>query len=211
MSQNPAFQQIVAAGMDLLAAQASIVKDLDDERRRAYVDKANALRAEARRNTESNREGLFADLGALVGITDTDARALTLRAQDAAREFVTAFPELRSMNERKRLDALTEAVKRDPVLISTVERLVSPGPAGAGEESPQTCRAMCLALLILFMAAATAMWIAGLAACIWLGWIPPLMVLCMLGAIAAYLAFMAVVWSIYNGCTAGCEGADIAR
>ncbi|WP_157431031.1 hypothetical protein [Actinomadura macra] len=211
MAQNPAFQQVVAAAMELFSGQAAVVKDLDDERRRGYVDKANALRADARRNSEANREAQFGDLGALAGITQAEARALTLRVRDAAQQFVTAFPELRSMNERTQIDTLTDAVKRDPVLISAVERLLSAGSAGAGEESPQTCQAICLALLITFMAAATAMFIVGLAGCVWLGWIPPLMVLCMLGAIAAYLAFMALVWNIYNGCAAGCEQGDDAR
>jgi hypothetical protein len=142
-ARNPAFQQVVATAMEFFPGQAAVVKDMDDGRRRRYVDTANALRADARRETEANREAPFEELGALAEITRTEARTLTPRVRDAAQQFVTAFAELRPMNERRQIDTLTDAVKRDPVLISAVERLVRAGSAGVGEESPQTCQAIC--------------------------------------------------------------------
>ncbi|QKW39944.1 hypothetical protein HUT06_42830 [Actinomadura sp. NAK00032] len=92
------------------------------------------------------------------------------------------------MDERTKLDTLTTAIKGDPVLARTAEQLVAT-PVGAAEESPEACQTMCQALLVLFMSAATAMLAVGLLGCVWLGWIPPFMALCIMGAITAYTAF----------------------
>ncbi|NKZ05006.1 hypothetical protein [Actinomadura latina] len=210
ISQNQDFQRLVAAAMELAAAQAGTVRNMDAAQRQEYADKAAALRARLTRDPESRQEAPFGELGELVGITGARTQALVQKAEAAARAFVPAFPELRSMDERTKLDTLTTAIKSDPILARTAEQLVAT-PAGAAEESPEACQAMCLALLILFMSAATAMLAVGLLGCVWLGWIPPLMVLCIMGAIAAYAAFMAIVWTVYNGCMANCGQGDIAR
>ncbi|MFB4319926.1 hypothetical protein [Actinomadura sp. 21ATH] len=167
ISQHQEFRRLVAAAMELAVAQAGIVRDMDAGQRQEYADKATALRGRLTRDSESRREAPFGDLGELVGMNGARVQALVRETEAAARAFVPAFPELRSMDERARPDTLTAAVKRDPALARTAEELV------AADQSPEACQATCLALLILFMSAATAMLAVGLLGCVWLGWIPP--------------------------------------
>src|SRR4051794_3945557 len=114
ISQNSGFQALVAVALELFAAEARVVKEMNPDQRNAYAARANALGTEARNAPASQKEQATADLGDLLGLSEAVTDALMLRAHTAAKEFSSAFPELAGMDERKKLDTLAEAVKRDP-------------------------------------------------------------------------------------------------
>jgi hypothetical protein len=64
-----------------------------------------------------------------------------------------------------------------------------------------------VAPLTLFLTAAIALLVIGLVACVGLVLMPPLMILCIVGATAAFAAFTALTWNIYESCIANCQEA----
>jgi len=172
---------------------------MNPDQRNAYAARANALGTEARNGGASQREQATADLGELLGLTEAVTDALMLRAHTAAQEFSSAFPELAGMDERRKLDTLVDAVKRDPALPAAVEGMVQ------ADISEQECLATCVALLIIFTAAAIAMLAVLIAGCLTLVIALPLMVLCIIGASAAMIALVALAVNIYNSCIAHCQ------
>jgi len=199
ISQNSGFQALVAVALELLAAETQVVKAMNPDQRSDYAARANALGTEARNAAASQREQATADLGELLGLTEAVTDALMLRAHTAAQEFGNTFPELAGMDERRKLDTLAEAVRRDPALPRAVEGMVQ------ADISEQECLATCLALLIIFTSAAIAMLVVLIAACLTLILAVPLMILCIIGATAAMLAIVALALNIYNSCISHCK------
>jgi len=199
ISQNSGFQALVAVALELFAAEARVVKEMNPDQRNAYAARANALGTEARNAPASQKEQATADLGDLLGLSEAVTDALMLRAHTAAKEFSSAFPELAGMDERKKLDTLAEAVKRDPALPAAVEGMVQ------ADISEQECLATCVALLIIFTSAAIAMMAVLIAGCIGLVIAPPLMVLCIIAACAFAAALIALAINIYASCIAHCK------
>jgi hypothetical protein len=210
LSANPAFHELVTVATEFATAHGSVVRDMDLQQRRAYADQANALSAEVKSGAASKRrEGFFRDLGALVGFAESDVHALLTRAQTAGQEFVAAFPEFAATDEQTKVDTLILALKHDHTVVRAARRMVAPAQTdGAAAVSQQECEASCLIFFILFVTAAIVMFIIGIVGCILLGWIPPLMILCMAAATALLLAFLAIALDIYKACLANCQGGD---
>ena len=208
LSANTAFQELVTVASEFAIAHGSVVRDMDLQQRRAYADKANALSAEVKSGAASKRrEGFFQDLGGLVGLAEPDLRALLARAETAGQGFAAAFPEFAATDEQTKVDTMVLALKHDHTVANAARRIVSPAQdEGAAAISPQECEASCLIFFILFVTAAIVMFIIGIVGCVLLGWIPPLMILCMAAAAALLAAFLAIANGIYQACLDNCQG-----
>src|SRR4051794_15316296 len=147
ISQNSGFQALVAVALELLAAETQVVKEMNPDQRSDYAARANAVGTEARNASASQRERATADLGELLGLTEAVTDALMLRAHTAAQEFGNTFPELAGMDERRKLDTLAEAGRRDPPFPR------AGGGGGPGGISQQGSPGEILAPLLIFTSA----------------------------------------------------------
>lgn len=202
ISADPGFQQLLAVAVEAISAETNALRDMDDEQRVSHAAKGRALRRAVKSGAASKKGGAFAELGVLIGEGEADAEALVLRARDGAKEFNAAVPELKSMDERQVLDILAEVVKHDPALAKAAESF-STTPAMA-EESEKVCLGICIGLLALFLAAEIAVLIYSILQCVWLALIPPLFILCLVGAFAFISVMVALTITIYSSCVTNC-------
>jgi len=203
LSASPEFQQLLGLTLELVTAQAPLIRDTNTEQRRAYADRANALSAAVKSGAATTREEVYGDLGELFGLTAAEARSLAQRVQGAAKEFTAAFPDFTSMDEQGRMDLVSDAVKRDPAVLRAAQVLTTPA---AGPTTAE-CLVSCHIWFIIFVSAAIAFLIAGVVACAILFVVVPLMILCIVAAVAAFAALMALLLDFYTSCIAGCKEA----
>lgn len=212
MSQNPAFHEVLAVALELATAQTAVVKGMSPAQVRSYTETANALSVEMKSGAASNRPGVFAEVGKLFGITESDTRAFVLRLQGSVKKFVASFPELASMDERTRLDTLVDAINRDPAVVRAVKGLASSSAPAAGGPSQQECLAVCMALFLLFLAAALALALYVMVyVCAPLVAAPPLFALCIAGTIAFSAGVIAIAFYLNGLCRADCLEAGPGR
>jgi hypothetical protein len=208
LSKNPDFQGIISSGLEFAAAQSNIIKEMSNSQLEAYKNRIQILRDDLKGRSGLKENEIPKELAELSGLPASKLRELVRRLRLHATELNKAFPQMNSLDARTRFDLLLEAVKRDAKAVATMERIATALSATATrEESEQTCEAICLALFILFLSAAMVMLALGIAGCVIQIILLPIAILCIVGVIAAFAAFMVVITNIYQSCLAGCQDA----
>jgi hypothetical protein len=202
LSNDPAFQGLLAIGFKVLPAQAAVMREMSAEQLDAYTTEARALRARVRDQSEISEQEL-AKVAELSGLTPETVRNLADRGFQHGRALTETFPELRSLTLRARRDLVLDAIRQDQAARTAIEET---GSAAAPAEPPVdlACTDACVVSLLLSILGALTLLTLGLMACGFSIVVLPLFVVCLVSVFSLNAILMSLAWKAFGNCLEAC-------
>lgn len=206
LSQNASFQALLAAGLEIMSAQANVIRGMDIGERHAYADEARAVAAHLKKHAQLTERELPEAFISLSGLSRTEVNRLAQQMKALARDLNETFPQLTALDDRSKLELIREAVQRDQVAMETIAETadVAAATRALDLEALGICMHKCVVTFMALIAAELAALIAALTGCLALV-IPPAVMACVALMITLYLAGTAAAQDFYDNCVANCQ------